>query len=72
MRRNPYIVGLVFLIFFVMSFLTNILGPIIPDIINTFHVSMAAAAFLPFAFFVAYGVMSVPAGFLPSAFPIRP
>jgi FHS family L-fucose permease-like MFS transporter len=33
MRRRPYIVGLIFLVFFIMSFLTNILGPIVPDII---------------------------------------
>jgi fucose permease len=57
-------VGLVFLIFFVMSLLTNILGPLVPDIISSFGVSLAAAALLPFSFFIAYGVMSVPAGFL--------
>lgn len=68
MRRNPYIVGLVYLIFFLMSFLTNILGPIVPDIIKSFNVSLAAAAFLPFSFFVAYGVMSIPAGFLVERF----
>jgi len=56
-------VGLVFLVFFVMSLVTNILGPIIPDIIRDFHVSLAAAAFLGFFFFIAYGVMSIPAGF---------
>jgi fucose permease len=57
-------VGLVFLTFFVMSLLTNILGPIVPDIISSFQVSLAAAAFLPFSFFIAYGVMSIPAGFM--------
>jgi len=56
-------VGLVFLVFFVMSLLTNILGPIIPDIINSFQVGLTAAALLPFSFFIAYGVMSIPAGF---------
>ena len=68
MPRNRYLVGLVFLIFFVMSLLTNILGPIVPDIINSFGVSLAAAAVLPFSFFIAYGVMSVPAGFLVERF----
>jgi fucose permease len=57
-------VGLVFLIFFVMSLLTNVLGPLVPDIIGSFGVSLAAAALLPFSFFIAYGVMSIPAGFL--------
>src|SRR5262249_46627012 len=63
MTRNPHIVGLVFLVFFVMSLLTNILGPIVPDIISSFKVNLTAAALLPFSFFLAYGVMSIPAGF---------
>ena len=62
MPRNRYMVVIVFLTFFVMSLLTNILGPIVPDIISSFHVGLAAAAFLPFSFFIAYGVMSIPAG----------
>lgn len=62
--RSRFMVGLVFLIFFVISFLTNILGPLVPDIISGFRVSLAMAAVLPFSFFIAYGVMSVPAGFL--------
>jgi len=65
-------VGLVFLTFFVMSLLTNILGPIVPDIISSFRVSLTAAAFLPFSFFIAYGVMSIPAGFMVERFSERP
>jgi FHS family L-fucose permease-like MFS transporter len=72
MPRNRYLVGLVFLIFFVMSLLTNILGPIVPDIIASFGVSLAAAAVLPFSFFIAYGVMSIPAGFFVERFSERP
>jgi fucose permease len=59
---NALMVMLIMLIFFVISFLTNILGPIIPDIINSFELGIGLAGFLPFAFFVAYGIMSVPAG----------
>ncbi len=70
--RNRYMVAIVFLTFFVMSLLTNILGPIVPDIINSFKVSLAAAAFLPFSFFIAYGVMSIPAGFLVERFGEKP
>lgn len=64
MNRNLYLVILIFLIFFVCSFLTNILGPIIPDIINSFHLSLTLTAFLPFSFFIAYGLMSIPSGML--------
>ncbi len=64
MKRNYFIVGLILLIFFVISFLTNILGPLIPDIIDSFSLSLTLAGLLPFSFFIAYGVMSIPAGFL--------
>ncbi|MCP4898259.1 MAG: sugar MFS transporter [bacterium] len=64
MKRSYPIVLLVFLIFFVISFITNILGPLVPDIIKGFNLSLTLAGFLPFAFFVAYGVMSIPAGVL--------
>ena len=72
MQRNPYMVSIVFLTFFVMSLLTNILGPIVPDIIGSFKVSLTAAALLPFSFFIAYGVMSIPAGFLVERFGEKP
>ncbi len=72
MARNRYMAVLVFLTFFVISLLTNILGPIVPDIINSFHVSLTAAGFLAFAFFIAYGVMSIPAGFLVERFTEKP
>jgi fucose permease len=65
-------VGLIFLVFFVISLLTNILGPIVPDIISTFSVSLGAAGFLVFAFFIAYGVMSIPAGFLVERYSEKP
>src|SRR5258707_5581696 len=72
MARNRYMVALVFLTFFVMSLLTNILGPMVPDIISSFQVSLTAAGFLAFAFFIAYGVMSIPAGFLVERFTEKP
>ena len=65
-------VVIVFLTFFVMSLLTNILGPIVPDIIASFKVSLAAAALLPFSFFIAYGIASIPAGFLVESYGEKP
>lgn len=64
MKPNRIIVPLIFLIFAVISFLTNILGPLVPDIISSFDLSIGLAGFLPFSFFVAYGVMSIPSGIL--------
>jgi fucose permease len=57
-------VGIVMLTFFVISFLTNIIGPLVPDIITGFNLNLTLVAILPFAFFIAYGVMSIPAGML--------
>ena len=65
------IVLLVFLIFFVISFLTNIPNSLIPDIINSFHLSLGLAGFLPFAFFAAY-VLSIPAGIVLERFREKP
>lgn len=64
MNRNKWIVFLILCIWFGISFVTNILGPIMPDIISTYHLSLTLASFLPFSFFLAYGIMSVPAGLL--------
>ena len=64
MKRNYYIVSLIMLTFFVISFLTNIIGTLIPDIIKGFDLSLTLVAVLPFAFFIAYGVMSIPSGML--------
>lgn len=63
-KRNYYIVFLIMLTFFVISFLTNIIGALIPDIKTGFHLSLTEVAILPFAFFIAYGVMSIPSGIL--------
>jgi fucose permease len=64
MKRNYYIVALIMLTFFVISFITNILGSLTPDIISGFNLNLTLVALLPFAFFIAYGVMSIPAGML--------
>lgn len=63
MKHNYFIVALIFLIFFVISLLTNILGPIIPEFISSFKLSNSLAGFLPFAFFFAY-IISIPVGVL--------
>lgn len=71
-RRSYYVVSLVFLTFFVISFLTNIIGPLVPEIIDDFQLSLTLVAVLPFAFFIAYGVMSIPAGLLIERFQEKP
>ena len=72
MVRKNSVVGLVFFIFFIISLLTNILGPLVPNIIESFHLTLGLAGFLPFSFFIAYGVMSIPAGILLEKFTEKP
>ena len=63
-KRQYQIIILVMLVFFVISFVTNILNSIIVDVKNSFDLSLTMTGLLPFSFFIAYGVMSIPAGFL--------
>lgn len=64
MNKHFQMVILVFMTFFVISFITNIIGPLIPDIINDFELSLTLVALLPFSFFIAYGIISIPSGML--------
>jgi fucose permease len=72
MKRSYFVVGLVLLIFFAISFLTNILNSLLPTIKADFGLSFALAGFLPFSFFLAYGVMSIPSGILIERYRERP
>ncbi|WP_160153198.1 MFS transporter [Microbulbifer sp. ALW1] len=64
MQKNPFHVGLVLAVFFAISFITNILGPLFPAFVDNFQISLWLAGLLPFSFFAAYGVTSIPAGML--------
>ena len=64
MKRNYLVISLIMLTFFVISFLTNILGALNPNVSTGYGLTETMAGFLPFAFFIAYGIMSIPSGFL--------
>ena len=63
-ERSYLKIGLVILTFFVISFFTNILGALNPSVSESFGLNKTMISFLPFSFFIAYGVMSIPAGIL--------
>jgi FHS family L-fucose permease-like MFS transporter len=67
MSRSTLIMGYIMVVWFVISFVTNLLGPLMPVIIGDFHLSLGLAGFLPFSFFLAYGLISIPAGALVEA-----
>ena len=63
MKRNYVIVWMIMCGFFVISFVTNIIGPILPQATHDLHLTLAQAGILPFVFFIAY-LVSIPAGYL--------
>src|SRR3954471_17848709 len=64
MKQKRKIILYIMAIWFLISFVTNIIGPLIPIIIKWYSLRYALAGFLPLSFFVAYGIISIPAGFL--------
>src|SRR5512138_1560972 len=63
-RRSIGMVALVMLTFFVISLVTNVLGAINSDVGRSFGLSLTFTNLLAFAFFVAYGIMSIPSGMI--------
>ena len=64
MSRRSLIIFYIMTVWFVISFVTNLIGPLMPVIIDDFHLSLGLAGFLPFSFFLAYGLISIPTGTL--------
>lgn len=60
--RSPAVVLFILVIWFAISFVTNIIGPLMPVIIDDFGLTLTLAALLPFSFFLAYGIASIPSG----------
>jgi fucose permease len=67
MKRTVLLMTYIMCVWFVISFVTNLIGPLMPVIIDDFHLNLTLAGFLPFSFFLAYGLISIPAGALVEA-----
>ncbi|HET9472705.1 MAG TPA: MFS transporter, partial [Steroidobacteraceae bacterium] len=52
------------LLFFAWGFITNLIDPLIPAVIEVFGLKISDAFLTQFAFFIAYGVFSLPGGAL--------
>ncbi len=70
--RHYGMVALIFLTFFVISLVTNVISAINPDVGQSFGLNLTMVSFLAFAFFIAYGVMSIPAGMVLARFREKP
>ncbi|MEN8616034.1 MFS transporter [Shewanella baltica] len=62
--KHKLIILFVLCTFFVISLMTNSMGPIFPALIDSYAIGLTLAGLFPFAFFIAYGVTSIPAGIL--------
>ena len=62
MKNRALVIVYILCVWFAISFVTNIIGPLMPIIIADFSLNLTLAGFLPFSFFLAYGVISIPAG----------
>lgn len=72
MKNRSLIIVYILFVWFVISFVTNIIGPLMPVIIQDYKLSLALAGFLPFSFFLAYGIVSIPAGVMVERFGPKP
>lgn len=72
MKNRSLIIVYILCIWFVISFVTNLIGPLMPVMIQDYQLSLALAGFLPFSFFLAYGLVSIPAGVMVERFGPKP
>lgn len=73
MKKTIVQLVLIMCFWFTISFVTNILGPLIPDIIRNFNLSdLSLVGFIPTSFFLAYAIMSIPAGIMTDRFGEKP
>jgi len=68
MKHNYFIVLLVMVVFVAVSFVTNLMDPMGTDIQASFSLNETQLGYLSFAMFIAYAVMSIPAGLLVERF----
>jgi FHS family L-fucose permease-like MFS transporter len=71
-ERPSALLWVFFLVYFAFGMITNVLGVVIPEVIKQYHLSLFSAGFLAFAFFLAYGLCSIPTGLLMDRFGARP
>jgi len=71
-ERPASLLWVIFLAYFTFGMVTNVLGVIIPEVIKQYQLSLFAAGFLAFSFFLAYGLCSIPTGLLMDRFGAKP
>jgi len=67
--RNSKLIVLINLMYFQAGMLVSIISALIPNMIESYHVSYTIAATLPFAFFLSFTFFCIPAGIANERFP---
>ncbi|MGV8096719.1 MAG: sugar MFS transporter [Mangrovibacterium sp.] len=67
--NNTKLIIFINLMFFQIGLLMSMMSALIPEIIDTFHVSYAMASALPFSFYMALALSCIPAGMAGEYFP---
>lgn len=68
---RPGMLLLMFCSYFMFGMVMNVLGVVIPLVITQYHLTLFVAGLLAFAFYIAVGLLSVPAGVLADRFGSR-
>jgi fucose permease len=71
-ERPSNLLWVFFLAYFTFGMITNVLGVVIPEVIKQYQLSLFAAGIMAFAFFLAYGLFSIPTGLAMDRFGPRP
>jgi len=71
-ERSASLLWVFFLAYFTFGMITNVLGVVIPEVIKQYELSLFAAGIMAFAFFLAYGLFSIPTGLAMDRFGGRP
>jgi MFS transporter, FHS family, L-fucose permease len=61
-RKNSFLLSVTILLYVSFGLLTSVIGVIIDKFQVDYHVSLTIAALLPFAFYLSYGLTSIPFG----------
>lgn len=64
MHKKTAIAVLVNLAYFEIGLMVSVMGALIPDIIKAYKLDYSAAASLPVAYYLSFGVMAIPSGLL--------
>jgi MFS transporter, FHS family, L-fucose permease len=71
-EQSKMLLWLLFASYFTFGIVLNVVGVVIPLLIQQYHLSLFVGGLLAFAFYISFGVCSIPSGLLTDRFGSRP